>query len=75
MFAKGTIISVICLVWFIIHDRKERRRKAPPENTDFHPKDDEKTIQTEEVDRLIQNWEEECRKVDELLKRHPVSDD
>ena len=70
---------MICLVWFIIHDRKERRRNAPPPKiTDSHPEDDEKTTQTasnEEVDRLIQSWEEECRKVDELLKRHPVSDD
>lgn len=36
MFAKGTIISVICLVWFIIHDRKERRRKALSKITDPH---------------------------------------
>ena len=27
MFLKGSIISLICLLWFIIHDHREQRRK------------------------------------------------
>lgn len=68
MFLKGSIVSFICLVWFIVHDRRARRRKSAPSNTTV-PDDSGRFIPKEDADELLERHKETCRSVEALVER------
>lgn len=71
LFLKGSIVSLICLVWFIIHDRREQRRKKSPAAPAFPAKDEgHSRIPKDEADRLVEEWKETCRSVDRLSEKY-----
>ncbi len=71
MFLKGSIVSLICLVWFVIHDRREQRRRKAPAVPAFPAKDEcDSHIPKDEADRLVKEWKETCRSVDALGEKY-----
>lgn len=71
MFLKGSIVSVICLMWFIIHDRREQRRRKAPAAPAFPTMDEgNDRIPKDEADRLVEEWKETCRSVDALSEKY-----
>lgn len=71
MFLKGSMVSLICLLWFIIHDRREQRRKKAPIVPSFPTKDENNgRIPKEEADLLVEEWKETCRSVDALSEKY-----
>jgi hypothetical protein len=71
LLLKGSILSLICLIWFIIYDRREQRRKKAPDVPVIPTKDDGSSlIPKDEADRLVEEWKETCRSVDALSEKY-----
>lgn len=68
MFLKGSIASFICLLWFVIHDRRKQRRKSAPSGATV-PDDSGRFISKDEADEIMERHEETCRSVEALVER------
>ena len=64
MFLKGTIVSFICLVWWIIHDHREQRRNMGPSP---HRSIGE-TDQQVKPNPVLEEWKETCKRSENLME-------
>lgn len=74
MFCKGTIVSLICLIGWIIYDRSEQRRNKAVNPSSVAPNHDSATTQvspssSDEDDAIVKGWNETCRSADALMEK------
>ena len=74
MFLKGTIVSLISLIGWIIYDLSEQRRKKAVTPSSVVPNHDSATTQVSpsssaENDAIVKGWNETCRSVDALMEK------